>query len=135
MRRILLKNLCSRVIDFFSKAYNWHEGGFYLRDARLLLQNLRDSIICKKTFIKRKNLIVTKKQKKRMEEEDRFLSQFQHFGLLWWDKTIQKIFCKKKVQWHQLFEDAAWLALLNSSEAKGLGQSSTWKVKYLFLYT
>jgi len=37
--------------------------GFYLRDARLLLQNLRDSIICKKTFIKRKNLIVTKKQK------------------------------------------------------------------------
>ena len=31
---------------------------------------------------------------------------------------------------YQLFEDAAWLlALLNSSEAKGLGQSSFWKEK------
>ena len=73
--------------------------GFSICVLRLLLQNLQwGSIIgnCKKTFIKRKNLIVTKKQKKRMEEEDRFLSQFQHFGLLWWDKTIQKIFCKKK---------------------------------------
>ena len=79
-----------RVVEFFfKKAYNnWHfkdREGFSICVLRLLLQNLRwGSIIgnCKKTFIKRKNLIVTKKQKKRMEEEDRFLSQFQHFGLL-----------------------------------------------------
>ena len=38
---------------------------------------------------------------------------------------------------YQLFEDAAWLlALLNSSEAKGLGQSSFWKEKkpHKFVY-
>ena len=60
-----------RVVEFFfKKAYNnWHfkdREGFSICVLRLLLQNLRwGSIIgnCKKTFIKRKNLIVTKKQK------------------------------------------------------------------------
>jgi len=65
-----------------------------LRDARLLLQNLRDSIICKKTFIKRKNLIVTKKQKKWR------IDFYPNFNILdYYDETRQykKVFAKKKV--------------------------------------
>ena len=67
---------------------------------RLLLQNLRwGSIIgnCKKTFIKRKNLIVTKKNKKK--EWRRRIDFYPNFNILdYYDETrrYKKFFAKKK---------------------------------------